>query len=111
VLSESADDDLVVRLGGDEFLVAMVDTDADTAERRGQMWRTGVGRLRIGPDVPPMTLSIGIAQLEPQMDADTFVTAADGALYAAKAAGRNRVRVRPAGTAPTQGSVQTGADR
>ncbi len=110
VLSDSADGDLVVRVGGDEFLVAMVDTDADAAELRGQLWRVGVGRLRIGPDVPPMTLSIGVAQLEPPMNADTFVTAADAALYEAKAAGRNRVRVRPAGPAPTQG-LQTGADR
>ncbi|MCL2090973.1 MAG: GGDEF domain-containing protein [Micrococcales bacterium] len=107
VLSESADDDLVVRVGGDEFLVALVGTDADAAELRGQLWRIGVGRLCLGPDVPRMTLSIGIAQLEPQMDADTFVTAADGALYAAKTAGRNRVRVRTARTGP----VQTGAER
>lgn len=117
VLSESADDDLVVRVGGDEFLVAMVGTDADAAELRGQLWRVGVGRLDLGPDVPRMTLSIGVAQLEPQMDADAFVTAADGALYAAKAAGRNRVRVRPvqtptAPTGPTRtGPAQTGAGR
>lgn len=113
VLSESADDDLVVRVGGDEFLVAMVGTDADAAELRGQLWRVGVGRLRLGPDVPPMTLSIGVAQLEPQMDVDAFVTAADSALYAAKAAGRNRVRVRRARTTVQgpAGPVQTGVDR
>jgi diguanylate cyclase (GGDEF)-like protein len=112
VLSESADDDLVVRVGGDEFLVAMAGTDADAAELRGQLWRIGAGRLQLGPDVPRMTLSIGVAQLEPQMDTEAFVTAADGALYAAKAAGRNRVRVRPVrtGTAQSQ-ATRTGAER
>ncbi len=120
VLSEAASGDLVVRVGGDEFLVAMAGTDADAAELRGQLWRVGVGRLRPGQDVPPMTLSIGVAQLEPHMDPDAFVTAADGALYAAKAAGRNRVRVLqapahdfaqaglgPTGLAPTR-SVPAG---
>ena len=93
-LSPSADD-LVVRVGGDEFLVAMAGTDLDAAELRGQLWRVGAGRLSLGAGVPRVTLSIGVAQLEPQMDVDAFVTAADGALYAAKAAGRNRVHVRP----------------
>ncbi|MCL2454905.1 MAG: GGDEF domain-containing protein [Micrococcales bacterium] len=98
VLSESADDDLVCRVGGDEFLVAMTGADADAAELRAQLWRVGAGKIHLGVEVPRMTLSIGVAQLEPGWDVEAFISAADGALYAAKAAGRNRVRVRPART-------------
>jgi diguanylate cyclase (GGDEF)-like protein len=94
ILSDDADDDLVVRVGGDEFLVALAGTTADAAELRAQLWRVEVGRIRLGPDAPHVTLSVGIARLEPAMDVQAFISAADGALYAAKAAGRNRVRVR-----------------
>ncbi|MDR3068221.1 MAG: GGDEF domain-containing protein [Cellulomonas sp.] len=93
VLSEG--DGLAVRVGGDEFLVVLDDMDADGAELRGQLWRVAVAGLRRTPGQPLVTLSIGVAQLAPGMDAVALLSAADGALYAAKVAGRNRVRVGP----------------
>ena len=98
VLSEG--DDLAVRVGGDEFLVVLDGTDADTAELRGQLWRVAVAALRPAPGLPPVTLSIGVAQLRPGMDVAALLSAADGALYAAKVAGRNRVRVGSPAVAP-----------
>ncbi|MCL2424656.1 MAG: GGDEF domain-containing protein, partial [Micrococcales bacterium] len=88
-------DDLAVRVGGDEFLVVLDDTDADGAELRGQLWRVAVAALPRPPGQTVVTLSIGVAQLAPGMDAAGLLSAADGALYAAKVAGRNRVRVGP----------------
>jgi PleD family two-component response regulator len=38
-----------------------------------------------------VTISAGVATLAPQETADTFLARADGALYAAKARGRNRI--------------------
>ncbi|MCL2465979.1 MAG: GGDEF domain-containing protein [Micrococcales bacterium] len=91
----AAGDDLAVRVGGDEFLVVLDDTDADTAELRGQLWRVAVAALPRPQGQTPVTLSIGVAQLAPGMDAPGLLSTADGALYAAKVAGRNRVRVGP----------------
>ncbi len=104
VLSEG--DDLAVRVGGDEFLVVLDDTDADSAELRGQLWRVAAVGLRRGPDQPPVTLSIGVAQLAPGMDATALLSAADSALYAAKVAGRNRVRVGPVAARPVPRAVR-----
>jgi diguanylate cyclase (GGDEF)-like protein len=55
--------------------------------------------------VPPYTVSIGIASLNPE-DTDTvsLFDAADKALYAAKRGGKNRVVV--AARASVRGSVQ-----
>ena len=44
-------------------------------------------------DLPGVTVSIGIAAREKERDASLLLAAADTALYAAKGAGRNRVRV------------------
>ncbi len=104
VLSEG--DDLAVRVGGDEFLVVLDDTDADTAELRGQLWRVATAALRREPGQTPVTLSVGVAQLAPGMDAPALLSAADSALYAAKMAGRNRVRVGPVAARPTTGAVR-----
>ncbi|QFR33914.1 GGDEF domain-containing protein [Ancylobacter sp. TS-1] len=88
--------DLVARIGGEEFAVLMPGASlraaADVAERVRQAvealaigHRDGVGGV--------VTISIGAAACEPApslMIAD-LVMAADGALYAAKRAGRNTV--------------------
>jgi GGDEF domain-containing protein len=55
-----------------------------------------------GPDRVPLqvTVSIGVATLEStQRDLDELIAAADVALYRAKAAGRNCIRVMPSGSA------------
>jgi diguanylate cyclase (GGDEF)-like protein len=47
-----------------------------------------------------VTVSIGVATLEStQRDLDELIAAADVALYRAKAAGRNCIRVMPSGSA------------
>lgn len=97
--------DLVARIGGEEFLIAMPDTGADLARLVAERLRRvveqagfdidtrGGGRVRV-------TLSAGVADGAALIGAADPVAAicdrADRALYAAKSAGRNMVTVAPA---------------
>jgi diguanylate cyclase (GGDEF)-like protein len=88
--------DTVGRCGGEEFALLLDDLDEAAALRLVEGLRQELaaathsdgnrGSFRI-------TLSAGIAMLAPAMDLDEWRVAADQALYAAKAAGRNRVVV------------------
>ena len=42
-----------------------------------------------GKLLPPVTVSLGIAQMQPGQTLDSLISAADSALYRAKAKGRN----------------------
>ncbi|EPX85441.1 diguanylate cyclase [Salipiger mucosus] len=92
--------DLVARIGGEEFLVAMPDADREaavrTAERLCRVMAADPVRLPGAQGgAIPVTLSIGVA-LAGGGACDTpegLADRADRALYAAKNAGRNRVAV------------------
>jgi len=87
--------DVACRYGGEEFLLVLPDAPLDTAMERAEALRRDVQAVAIAelaPDGPP-TLSAGVAVF-PRHGAsqDQLVHAADGALYRAKAAGRDCVR-------------------
>lgn len=92
-------DDVVVRAGGDEFMVIMPGTCREHARERAEAWRAAAAAVDLlgddGDDVghPAVTLSIGIAQMTPGMLAEDLVNAADEALYVAKTSGRDQVRL------------------
>jgi diguanylate cyclase (GGDEF)-like protein len=83
--------DILIRWGGEEFLLLLPDTDAAGAHTALQRLRAAsIGRR---PDDTPLTASIGIAVLG-QDSADSWqalVAAADVRMYAAKQAGRDRI--------------------
>src|SRR6202041_2247708 len=90
--------DLAARFGGEEFVVLMPATEYDNAVMVAERIRTAIATLqvfhpgRIGQGF--VTVSIGVAAMRPDTYAglpSALVEAADHALYAAKAAGRNRV--------------------
>jgi diguanylate cyclase (GGDEF)-like protein len=84
--------DLVARYGGEEFAILLPDCGlADAVEI--------AGRLRTAQ--PEGTCSLGVAQWDGREDVTTLVARADRALYAAKEAGRDRVRADPATTVET----------
>lgn len=91
-------DGYVGRYGGEEFMVVLVQSSEDMAFELAQAIRLSVEKLGIHhPDSPygVVTVSIGVAFMA-QVETRTttaLVKAADAALYDAKQAGRNNVRV------------------
>jgi diguanylate cyclase (GGDEF)-like protein len=84
--------DVLGRLGGEEFALLLVQTDLSGAHRFADRLRATVARETAAGEVA-LTVSIGLAQAAPGMSADELLRSADVALYSAKAAGRNRVAV------------------
>jgi diguanylate cyclase (GGDEF)-like protein len=85
--------DLLCRYGGDEFVMLLSQTPPDQAmvlaERlRQDITQSAMNRLEKRCKV---TVSIGVAGLEPGMSTDDLIKAADEAHYRAKQAGKNRV--------------------
>jgi two-component system, cell cycle response regulator len=80
-------EDQLGRLGGEEFLILLPDTDADAAGHVAEKLRLEVA----GAGTPvPVTVSIGLATWDSEAPED-LLHRADEALYAAKDAGRDRV--------------------
>ena len=91
------DVDRLGRYGGEEFLAVLPSTTTEGAERFVDRVRSAVERhpFGIGRDEPvKMTISGGVATFPQQgvWSPELLIRRADQALYAAKAAGRNRVR-------------------
>ena len=92
----SRQDDLVGRLGGEEFLLLLPGADDDAAVRVAERVRQAVAdsaRPDDGQDDPVVTISIGVARLEADVSAAVLLHRADRALYDAKRSGRNRLRM------------------
>jgi two-component system cell cycle response regulator len=88
--------DFAARYGGDEFLIVLLETSREGAERFGERLRSVIEAHKFQNEGCAMrlTASLGIAVLDPSspaIDARSLVRLADDALYAAKADGKNRV--------------------
>lgn len=87
--------DLAARYGGEEFVVLLPDTPEAGACRVAELIREDIQKMafRVSDQVLHLTVSIGVCSCAPsQADATKALFAcADGALYRAKAEGRNRV--------------------
>jgi diguanylate cyclase len=81
------------RYGGEEFLLVLPDMDTERAVRALDRLRGIIADLDWSAFSPGMkvTMSAGVATLNPNETSDTFLARADSALYAAKAQGRNRI--------------------
>jgi two-component system cell cycle response regulator len=100
--------DSPARWGGEEFIIALTNTDSSGARIVGDRVRQTIQSLAIsfaGVNVP-VTVSVGLATFRPSESLDDLVDRADRAMYAAKLGGRNRLIVSESdveavsGTAP-----------
>ncbi len=90
------DADVLGRYGGDEFVLLLPETTVemarDTAEKLKRSVEDHHFRNLDDPEQPvAVSISVGLAALEPGQDEERFLQVADSALYAAKKQGRNRV--------------------
>lgn len=88
--------DLVARIGGEEFLVALPEGDLAVARQVAERIRLRVAETPIEvPGLPPVTVTVsaGIALGAPGVPATEVIARADRALMRCKTGGRNQVRV------------------
>ncbi len=96
--------DVLARIGGEEFLIIMSETDSDraaaVAKRVCEMVAARPVVIDAGQKAVAVTMSIGVATSDPSRPevetVEALLERADQALYAAKAAGRNQVTVAAA---------------
>jgi diguanylate cyclase (GGDEF)-like protein len=84
--------DVLARWGGEEFVLLLPHCGAAEALRVAEKLRALVAEPPF-PQAGQVTASFGLAQWQLHEPLDTWLKRADDALYAAKAAGRNRVRL------------------
>lgn len=96
--------DLAYRLGGEEFLVLLPGAEVEDAAEIAETLRVAIGEDT--GSVPVCTASFGVSASVPgHFDYEAVFAVADRALYAAKAAGRNTVRVSAPGAATDVAAV------
>jgi len=89
--------DLLVRMGGDEFVLVLPDTALDAARLLAERLCAAVDGLDINAgNGSKLGMSIGIVQWKPAMSKDDWLQRTDEVLYQAKKTGRCRVCVEEA---------------
>jgi diguanylate cyclase (GGDEF)-like protein len=80
--------DVVARVGGEEFVALLADTEIEDAHRVAERIRRAIETM--GEPVR-VTVSAGVTQALPAESLETATQRADAALLRAKQAGRNRI--------------------
>lgn len=92
MLINSRESDIVFRIGGDEYMVLLPDTNTTAAHIQAERIRKQVERNPIILDGQPvrLTVSLGVACYSDHNDIDELIHVADNRLYMSKNLGRNR---------------------
>ncbi len=94
--AQAEPDHVIGRLGGDEFLILLPDTDIDAAMLFTARCNQAIQASPLCLDdtcIVLLSLSMGVASARPDESYDQLLRRADAALYEAKDAGRNTVKV------------------
>lgn len=88
-------DHMLARVGGEEFGLYIRSSSLDDVMRQAERLRSAVEAIDLSFEgrAVPVTVSLGIAVATGGMKMQTLMSHADQALYAAKAAGRNRKEI------------------
>jgi diguanylate cyclase (GGDEF)-like protein len=103
--------DMVVRLGGEEFFVAMPEVGYEAALSVSDRLRRSVAEKPIqipGQDAIPVTISLGVTMADSDEPMEAGLKRADQAMYRAKQSGRNRVEAVPSPSQEPPKSVAVG---
>ena len=82
--------DVLARWGGEEFMILAPNCDGRQAFQLAEKLRQSISEF-VFDEAGTVTCSFGVAQFQDGDTAETLISRADEALYAAKCAGRNRV--------------------
>lgn len=88
-------EDMVARLGGEEFMVVLPLTPLLQCHKLADRLRDTIANYDFGIGVGHVTLSIGVAEYRCGEPMDSLIERADQALYSAKDVGRDCVRLLP----------------
>ncbi len=97
MLAASRAEDQVGRYGGEEFIFILQNTSLDGAEEAAERIRTRLGSdaVQAGDAEIFVTVSMGVSCARRNDTVNSLIERADTALYVAKAAGRNCIRIEP----------------
>ena len=89
-----SDSDIAVRFGGEEFMVVLANKTINEAKKAAESIRQAISELKLmqrqsNTCLPPITVSVGITQVDNDHNWTSIFNRADKALYQAKNNGRN----------------------
>lgn len=90
--------DLAVRFGGEEFVIILIDTPIEGAQRVAETLRKKIASLQLviksnNTLLPSISISLGVADFQADTRWEDLFRRADEALYLAKKNGRNQTQV------------------
>ena len=91
-------EDLIGRLGGEEFAIVLVDSDVIAAAKVADRIREAIKQVKFPSESGPFNVTVSIGVSEPffaEHSINDVLERADGALYEAKRTGRDRVIIAP----------------
>lgn len=83
--------DFVYRYGGEEFIIICSETPGENGKLLAERIRCIIANDRSIPNIPPVTISLGVSQIKEGDNSDTILKRVDTLMYASKEGGRNMV--------------------